>query len=537
MQVYIENKFGQRFRAVEGWQSPGTIFENDASAELLTSFPPTALDQIFEQFLAHNQQCMVSALSVGETSSLHVAQFPGIPAHFSEEHKAVYTAVRRHQILIEEAPLGEAILEERQSHIRQKIRLSLQKIVAEERIEAAHIQAVHEQRGALEKVGAHLSRGAQGFGDAVWGLAVWAKDLAEVAMVINPIRMQTQVLGATYDYFVHEKRFGESGREYQGEVKKEVVDVLGFDPATITAEQLKQAFEIAHLVCDDAALRGAIGRFAKDYVKAQHSLEISEFAGAGVFEIVLTIVLAAFTGGVGAAAAMAKNARLMFRFKDVGDLMLDFAKYQKQRKRLMKAKGAKNGSPDYSEFESIDPSGARLNPISSTPKSKPRRNSRVPIRQEINLAKSKGRSPEHIAARSKVARHYLESNGFTQNQISDAIGDPLVGSKGGVDLREPVSIVEFPPPDVMHQYVREGGRAGNWLDPIGGQTPDSLGINGEGRNVVSFKVPNGTGLQSVSRPILDTWTNRSNPVQTKGGGTQLFVSDAVKDNLLMLNGH
>ncbi|WP_066962872.1 RHS repeat-associated core domain-containing protein [Microbulbifer sp. Q7] len=354
MQVYVENKFGQRFRVVEGWQSPSTVFDNDASAELLTGFPPTALGQIFEQFLAHNPQCMVGALSVGETSPLHVTQFPGIPPHFSEEHKAVYAAVRRHQILIEEAPLGETILEERQSHIRQKLRLSLQKIVAEERVEVAHIQAVHEQRGALEKVGAHLSRGAQGFGDAAWGLAVWAKDLGEVAMVINPIRMQTAALGATYDYFVHEKSFEASRREYQGEVKKEVVDVLGFDPATITAEQLKQAFEIAHLVYDDAALRGAIGRFAKDYVKAQHSLEISEFAGAGVFEIALTIVLAAFTGGVGAAAAMAKNARLMFRFKDVGDLMLDFAKYQKQYKLLQKKRGAKVGGSSYSALKSED---------------------------------------------------------------------------------------------------------------------------------------------------------------------------------------
>ena len=352
MQVYVENKRGQRFRVVEGWQSPSIIFENEASAELLIAFPPAALDQIYDQFLARNMQCTIGMFPTGEGTPLQVTQFPGVPAHFSEAHKAVYTAVRKHQILIEEAPLGEVVLEERQSSTRQKIRLALQKIVAEERVEAARIQAVHEKRSELEKVGAHLSRGAEGFGDAVWGLAVWAKDVAEVALVVNPIRMQAEMMGATYDYFVHDKSFEASRNEYLGEVKKEVVDVLGFDPTTITAEQLKQAFEIAQLVYDDPALRGDIGRFAKDYVKAQHSLEISEFAGGGVFEIVLTIVLAAFTGGVGAAAAMAKNARLMFRFKDVGDLILDFAKFQKQRKMLQKKRAAKIESSSYSTLKS-----------------------------------------------------------------------------------------------------------------------------------------------------------------------------------------
>ncbi|WP_406827995.1 RHS repeat-associated core domain-containing protein [Microbulbifer sp. ARAS458-1] len=352
MQVYVENQRGQRFRVVAGWQSPNFMFDNDASADLLSTFPLSALDKIFDLFLANDTACAVDAFAPEKHSLLHTAQFPGIPPHFSEEHKAVYAAVRNHRILIEEAPFGEAVLEERQSGIRHKIRLALQKIVAEERIEAARIQAVHEKRSELEKVGAHISQGAKGFGDAVWGLAVWAKDLAEVAMVVNPVRMQYELAGATYDYLVHDKSFEASRNEYAGEVKKEVVDVLGFDPSTITEEQLKQAFEVAQLVYDDSALRNDISRFARDYVKAQHSLEISEFAGGGVFEIVLTIVLAAFTGGVGAAGAMAKNARLMFRFKDVGDLIIDFARYQKQRKILQKKRGAKIDNSSYSALKS-----------------------------------------------------------------------------------------------------------------------------------------------------------------------------------------
>ena len=67
-----------------------------------------------------------------------------------------------------------------------------------------------------------------------------------------------------------------------------------------------------------------------------------------------------------------------------------------------------------------------------------------------------------------------------------------------------------------------------------GQSPDSLGISGEGRHTASFKVPEGTGLKTTSAPILDSWTNKQNPVQTQGGGTQLLVNDTIKTGTVAL---
>ena len=148
------------------------------------------------------------------------------------------------------------------------------------------------------------------------------------------------------------------------------------------------------------------------------------------------------------------------------------------------------------------------------------------------MAKSEGRTPAHIAAREKVSRDYLESNGFTDSQIEDALGDVKTGSKGGVDLAKPVKVKSFPPPNTMYQHVRSNGRPGNWFDPIGKQSPDVLGISGEGRNVAEFKVPRGTGLQSRARPVVDTWTNPQNPVSTQGGGVQLFVNNTVRNNVV-----
>jgi hypothetical protein len=46
----------------------------------------------------------------------------------------------------------------------------------------------------------------------------------------------------------------------------------------------------------------------------------------------------------------------------------------------------------------------------------------VPTLEEIALAKSEGISSEHIHARTKLSRHFLKSNGFTESQIANAIG-------------------------------------------------------------------------------------------------------------------
>ncbi|WP_299599172.1 RHS repeat-associated core domain-containing protein [uncultured Microbulbifer sp.] len=354
MQIYVENQRGIRYLISEGWSTAPTYFDNDYFADLLVTFPASALDQIYDRFLAQSAPLSPEVAVVGNQDSLITDQFPGAPFYFTQEHRAVYAAVRQHRLLIEEAPLAESTLDDHQSALRHKIRMVLQKIVAEERAEAARIQVEYEKRSKLGKLTAEAEHLGKGLGQAVWNLGVWAKDVTEVAMLVSPTRLQTQMANAAYDYAVNDISFEQSATEHLGRVKKEIVDVLGFDPSTITAEQLEQAFQIAHLVYDDDGLRADIGRFAKDYVSAQHRLEIAEFAGAGVFEIILTVVLAAFTGGVGGAAAMAKNARLMFRFREVGDLILDFAKHQKQRLRLKKSRGAKSETAPLTALDSED---------------------------------------------------------------------------------------------------------------------------------------------------------------------------------------
>ena len=87
----------------------------------------------------------------------------------------------------------------------------------------------------------------------------------------------------------------------------------------------------------------------------------------------------------------------------------------------------------------------------------------------------------------------------------------------------------------MTQYVKSHGFPGNWFDPTGEQSPDALGLSGEGRILKSFKMPKSKGLLSHSKPIVDNWTNPSNPVSTAGGGKQLFVNDGTKAAVISLN--
>lgn len=357
MQLNVENRRGARYRVRMGWAYQAGIPQNVNALRLLESFDDAVLEQIYDQFLAFESQLPDPFVPAGRRaleSRALLDPYAGVPGHLSERHKKIYLALADNRLIIEENPLGEDDLAERQSLLLPRIRMGLQQIIAQERAEAARIQKEHEQRNALEKVGAYIGRGAVGLGNAAWDLAVWTKDVAEVAALINPVRQASAAASAAVDYALYDKPLEQSAREQLSQVHREIVDVLGFDPAKISAEQLEQAFEIAQLIYDEPALRGAVTQFARDYVKAQHSLELTEMAGGGVFEIILTIVLAAFTGVVGAVANMAKNTRLLTRFKAIGELMIEFAKGQKQRKALARTRGAQAPGAKFADLESVD---------------------------------------------------------------------------------------------------------------------------------------------------------------------------------------
>jgi uncharacterized Zn-binding protein involved in type VI secretion len=144
---------------------------------------------------------------------------------------------------------------------------------------------------------------------------------------------------------------------------------------------------------------------------------------------------------------------------------------------------------------------------------------------ERSLAASPGNSPEQIAAREKVLRDFYKGKpGLGDDRASQDLK--------GVDLSKPVEVVDIPPPAQMSQYVRKSsGKPGNFFDPVGNQSGDALGLNDDPqiRESRSFTTPRGQALRSTAAPIVDDWTDPKNPVNTKGGGTQMLVDSATRD--------
>jgi hypothetical protein len=126
--------------------------------------------------------------------------------------------------------------------------------------------------------------------------------------------------------------------------KKELVEVLGFDPSLVTIEKITEVYSLAKLVYDDQATRLIIAHFVEYYVKAQHSLEWSEISGGATFEIILTAFLAVVTGGVGAIASLGAQAKKLSQLKKLGELLSELAellkKVPKAKKRTLREQKA-----------------------------------------------------------------------------------------------------------------------------------------------------------------------------------------------------
>ncbi|MFC6980102.1 hypothetical protein [Microbulbifer taiwanensis] len=234
MQLNIENRQGVRYRVRMGWAYQAGFAGNTDALQLLESFDETALEQIYDQFLCFDCQIPDPIAPGGRRefeSRTLLDPYAGAPGHLSERQKKIYLALADNRLVIEENPLGEDDLAEQQSMLLPRIRMGLQQIIAEERAEAARIQQEHEQRNALEKVGAYIERGAIGFGNYAWDLAVWTKDVAEVAALISPMRQASAAASAAVDYALYDKPLEQSAREQLAQVHRKSSTCWASTPA------------------------------------------------------------------------------------------------------------------------------------------------------------------------------------------------------------------------------------------------------------------------------------------------------------------
>jgi len=181
----------------------------------------------------------------------------------------------------------------------------------------------------------------KGLWNGAVGLFEFAAGVVEIAQYLSPVERLNNLLQASYKSY-------QSGDLTEGKWRQSLLDnmkqeeledltrLLGFDPSTIDLTRITEAYEITALIATDDATLAILKNFAEDYVGAQSSLDWAEFAGGGVFEIILAALLIAFTGGAGLVAQMgSKLLRHVSRLRKLGGLFRRLGKVLK-RKQLNK---------------------------------------------------------------------------------------------------------------------------------------------------------------------------------------------------------
>jgi hypothetical protein len=222
--------------------------------------------------------------------------------------------------------------------VRSDIRNVLQQIVQQERIESRQIEKSYKTKSALEKTGAHIQHFRKGLHDATGAFLTWLKDINDVVS-INQRMLRILMAAQAASHVETENRYELFQKLLNQAEKKELVEALGFDPSLITVEKITEVYSLAKLIHDDQATQLIIVHFVENYIKAQHSLEWSEFSGGASFEIILTALLVVVTGGIGGIgviASLGAQARKLSQMKKLGALLSELAELLK---KVPKAKG------------------------------------------------------------------------------------------------------------------------------------------------------------------------------------------------------
>ena len=223
----------------------------------------------------------------------------------------------------------------------------LNEILAERQAEAETepTEARLERMGAFEQGGSQLASARRGFWNGAVGLIEFAKDtlvtVANIDEYLSPIERLNNLLEDSYKSY-------QSGDLTEGKWRQSLLDnmeqeeledltrLLGFDLNKIDLTLITEAYEITALIARDDATLAILKNFAKDYVGAQSSLDWAEFAGGGVFDIVLAALLIAFTRGARLVAQEAgSKISHISRLRKLGGLLRHLGKVLK-RKQLNK---------------------------------------------------------------------------------------------------------------------------------------------------------------------------------------------------------
>ncbi|WP_445358017.1 DUF6531 domain-containing protein [Microbulbifer sp. ANSA005] len=336
IQLYIENSQGSRYAVRPGWICQTGPSRKIDAAELLRMFDTNTLQLVYDQYLGL-YTTFAPDIDPEQERPPSQSRLSNAPGYLNERDKAIYLALTQDQLIIEEAPLPYSALGDLQTELVAKIRMGLQQIITQEVADKAFI--CQQTDWSWVKRVTTVKKKVKETDSSVWRLSIWSKSAVDVEKIVSPARQSFEFSSAAINYVLYEETPEEEADECVTSLYRGVIDVLGFNPSSVSKKQLRLSFNIAEVIYSDPTLRGAVFHFAQDYIKTQHSLQHTNLTASGTFEIILTIALAALTEGDVAITSLTKNKRLVNAFRNIGDLMFDFARTKKQRKILAKNSG------------------------------------------------------------------------------------------------------------------------------------------------------------------------------------------------------
>ncbi|WP_220720742.1 hypothetical protein [Agarivorans litoreus] len=303
----------------------------------------------------------------------------------------------------------------------------LNSIIAAERAEGAKIAAEYGELNSLQKGASSIGSLLTGAGGALGDAAEFTYNLIELGSAQGQLK---RALNAGWDAYNvdDDKGWTESfASNWRAEQHRTYVRALGFDPASITKENLTEAYEVASFISDDDETQTALLQFVKDFADAQHHTELTEMGGAAIFDIVLGAVLVALTGGAGTAAVAANKVRHLDK---LGGLFKTLAK-QLKKKAQFKTKSGRTGGKV--EQQITKPAGAQV--PTDAGKQKP---SNVPNHQRKRVNPSSFAEAENLLndSRAKV----IDNGGYTPKYTQAELLE--IAKAGNIDDKYIVRVLE-----------------------------------------------------------------------------------------------
>nr|WP_283777892.1 DNA/RNA non-specific endonuclease [Sansalvadorimonas sp. 2012CJ34-2] len=181
---------------------------------------------------------------------------------------------------------------------------------------------------------------------------------------------------------------------------------------------------MAVFLWEDEPSQALITQFAKDYARAQHSLEVAELAGSAAFEVLLTIVLIVATGGTGAVASLASKPRLVGRFQKVGKLFERIVDLKPGKKRPGRPQAWQTReSTGSSQLKSYETEGKPHQPSDPPKSKKPPKRTKVTKTYGSNKATwTLDESGRPISVEAKLDSTYNSPRSADEKGIQRTIG-------------------------------------------------------------------------------------------------------------------